>query len=70
MAAYSYTAFDNNGLKKKGYISANSEREARKLIKDLNLTPLKVSHSNAKINNKIKVKNKDIVIMTRQLSTL
>jgi len=36
MAAYSYTAFDNNGLKKKGYISANSEREARKLIKDLN----------------------------------
>ncbi|MDA9045368.1 type II secretion system F family protein [Gammaproteobacteria bacterium] len=70
MAAYSYTAFDNNGLKKKGYISANSEREARKLIKDLNLIPLKVSHSNAKINNKIKVKNKDIVIMTRQLSTL
>lgn len=70
MAAYSYTAFDNNGLKKKGYISANSEREARKLIKDLNLTPLKVSHSNTKINNKIKVKNKDIVIMTRQLSTL
>lgn len=70
MAAYSYTAFDNNGLKKKGYISANSEREARKLIKDLNLTPLKVSYSNTKINNKIKVKNKDIVIMTRQLSTL
>ena len=70
MAAYSYTAFDNNGLKKKGYISANSEREARKLIKDLNLTPLKVSHSNAKINNKIKVKNKDIVIKNKQLSTL
>ena len=70
MAAYSYTAFDNKGLKKKGYISANSEREARKLIKDLNLTPLEVLHSNAKINNKVRVKNKDIVIMTRQLSTL
>ena len=70
MAAYSYTAFDNKGLKKKGYISANSEREARKLIKDLNLTPLEVLHSNAKLNNKVRVKNKDIVIMTRQLSTL
>jgi general secretion pathway protein F len=70
MAAYSYTAFDNKGLKKKGYISANSEREARKLIKDLNLTPLEVLHSNAKINNKVRVKNRDIVIMTRQLSTL
>ena len=70
MAAYSYTAFDNKGLKKKGYISANSEREARKLIKDLNLTPLEVLHSNTKINNKVRVKNKDIVIMTRQLSTL
>jgi len=70
MAAYSYTAFDNKGLKKKGYISANSEREARKLIKDLNLIPLEVLHSNAKLNNKVRVKNKDIVIMTRQLSTL
>jgi general secretion pathway protein F len=70
MAAYSYTAFDNKGSKKKGYISANSEREARKLIKDLNLTPLEVLHSNSKINKKVRVKNKDIVIMTRQLSTL
>ena len=70
MAAYSYTAFDNKGSKKKGYISANSEREARKLIKDLNLTPFEVLHSNDKINKKVRVKNKDIVIMTRQLSTL
>ena len=70
MAAYSYSAFDSKGIKKKGYLSAHSEREARKLIKDLNLTPLEVRLSNSKIINKYKVKNKDIVIMTRQLSTL
>ena len=70
MAAYSYSAFDANGVKKKGYLSAQSEREARKLIKELNLTPLEVKLSSSKIVNKSKVKNKDIVIMTRQLSTL
>ena len=70
MAAYSYSAFDANGVKKKGYLSAQSEREARKLIKELNLTPLEVKLSSSKIVHKSKVKNKDIVIMTRQLSTL
>ncbi len=71
MAAYSYSAFDSKGIKKKGYLSAQSEREARKAYKkDLNLTPLEVRLSNSKIINKYKVKNKDIVIMTRQLSTL
>ena len=70
MAAYSYSAFDTKGVKKKGYLSAQSEREARKLIKELNLTPLEVKLSSSKIVNKSKVKNKDIVIMTRQLSTL
>jgi len=70
MPAYSYIAFDIKGAKKRGHVSAQSEREARKLVKDLNLTPLEVRITNTKIINNIKVKNKDIVIMTRQLSTL
>jgi len=70
MPAYSYIAFDIKGAKKRGHVSAQSEREARKLVKDLNLTPLEVRVTNTKIINKTKVKNKDIVIMTRQLSTL
>ena len=45
MPAYSYTAINKVGTKKKGIISAISEREARKLVKDLNLTPLKISES-------------------------
>ena len=40
MPAYSYTAINKVGIKKKGIISAISEREARKLVKDLNLTCL------------------------------
>ena len=49
MPAYSYIAFDIKGAKKRGHVSAQSEREARKLVKDLNLTPLEVRVTNTKI---------------------
>jgi general secretion pathway protein F len=70
MPAYSYTALDISGIKKKGVLSAQSERDARKLIKELNLTPMTVQEAKGNISNLSKVKNKDIVIMTRQLATL
>jgi general secretion pathway protein F len=69
MPAYSYTAINQDGAKKKGILSAESEREARKLVKDLKLTPLKVSESKD-LSKTLKIKDKDIVIMTRQLATL
>jgi general secretion pathway protein F len=69
MPAYSYTAINQDGEKKKGILSAESEREARKLVKDLKLTPLKVSESKD-LGKTLKIKDKDIVIMTRQLATL
>ncbi len=69
MPAYSYTAINKIGTKKKGIISAISEREARKLVKDLNLTPLKISESK-NLGKTLRIKNKDIVLMTRQLATL
>ena len=69
MPAYSYTAINKVGTKKKGIISAISEREARKLVKDLNLTPLKISESK-NLGETLRIKNKDIVLMTRQLATL
>ena len=68
MPAYSYTAINQDGAKKKGILSAESEREARKLVKDLKLTPLKVSESKD-LGKTLKIKDKDIVIMTRQLAT-
>ena len=70
MPAYSYTALDISGIKKKGVLSAQSERDARKLIKELNLTPMTVQEAKGNLSSFSKVKNKDIVIMTRQLATL
>ena len=69
MPAYSYEAINDSGLKKRGILSASSEREARKLLKELKLTPLKVSESK-NTSKTLKIKNRDIVLMTRQLSTL
>ena len=69
MPSYSYTAINDAGVKKKGILSADSEREARKLVKDLKLTPLKISKSK-NLDKTLRIKNKDIVLMTRQLSTL
>ena len=69
MPAYSYTAITDTGIKKKGILSAGSEREARRLVKDLKLTPLKVNESKD-LGKALKIKNQDIVVMTRQLATL
>ena len=70
MSTFNYTALNNLGKKKKGVLNAQSEREARKFIKDLNLTPITVTQSEGIRGIKSKVKNKDIVIMTRQIATL
>ncbi len=69
MPAYSYTAINEAGIKKKGILSADSEREARKLVKDLKLTPLKISESK-NLGKTLRIKDKEIVLMPRQLSTL
>jgi len=70
MPTYSYTAINKKRSKKKGILSAASEREARKFIKDLQLNPINISLSTSKSSFKSKIKNKDIVLMTRQLATL
>ena len=70
MPNYKYTALNNSGSKKTGILTASSEREARKYIKELQLTPISVSISSNDLKFKSKIKNKDIVLMTRQLATL
>ena len=70
MPTYHYIALNNNGSKKKGILSASSEREARKYIKDLQLTPISVAISTSRTSFRSKIKNKEIVLMTRQLATL
>ena len=70
MPAYSYIAFNADGKKQSGYISANSEREARKLIKALSLTPIGIEESTKALKNKAHVGSKALVLATRQMSTL
>ena len=70
MPNYNYTALNNNGSKKTGILTASSEREARKYIKELQLTPVSVSIANKRSKLKSRIKNKDVVLMTRQLATL
>ena len=57
MPAYSYTAINKAGIKKRGILSANSEREARRIVKDLDLTPIKIAESK-KSSKSIKIKIK------------
>ena len=70
MPTYNYIALNNSGTKKKGILSASSEREARRYIKELQLTPVNVTIATRRPSFRSKIKNKEIVLMTRQLATL
>ena len=69
MATFSYIAYDGNGKKKKGFVTAASEKLARREVKKLNLKPHSLKESNKKAY-KIKINDKDLSIATRQLATL
>lgn len=69
MATFSYIAYDGNGKKKKGFVTAASEKLARREVKKLNLKPHSLKESNKKAY-KIKINDKDLCIATRQLATL
>ena len=70
MPTYSYTAFDIDGNKKKGFITADNERLARAELKKLNLKTQAIKLSNKDFSAKVKVNDKDLSIATRQLATL
>ena len=48
MSNYKYSALNAEGKKTSGILNAHSEREARQLVKSMNLTPLKVDLTNTK----------------------
>ena len=70
MPSYSYKAFDPEGSIQSGYINADSERSARKEIKSLNLIPHKLKKIKSQTTKRYKIKNKDLVLATRQIGTL
>ena len=70
MPSYSYKAFDSEGTVQSGFINAESERLARKEIKSLNLIPHKLKEIKSQTTKRYKIKNKDLVLATRQIGTL
>ena len=63
MATYKYIAFDQDGKKKKGFITAENERSARLELKKINLKPFTLNLSNKENFHNIKVKEKDSIFL-------
>lgn len=77
MAAFEYHALDGSGKKKRGVISADSQRSARKELRRQALTPMKVTpvaeskaSDGASKPGKRKLKHRELVLLTRQLAML
>ena len=74
MQTFEYEALDNNGRNKRGFLSAEDGRAARKILQQRKLLPIKVSEAagakekkHASISG---VSHKEITLFTRQLSTM
>lgn len=71
---YVYVAIDENGKRQKGFIEANSERELLEYLARANLKPLRISKKSQSLFPALSIfkgiKGSDIVIFTRQLSSM
>ncbi|HVZ66834.1 MAG TPA: type II secretion system F family protein [Patescibacteria group bacterium] len=68
-----YTGIDSGSVKQKGKIEANSEKEVIEFLRQGNITPLsirKVDPASSGMFGPQKVKDADIIIFTRQLSSM
>lgn len=72
MGAYQYQALKKSGVTCKGVIEADSERQARQLLREQGLIPTLISTlKKAPLSkNKDKLSSQDLSLLTRQLSTL
>lgn len=81
MAAYDYQALDFHGSQQKGTLEADSLRQARQLLRERQLTPLKVEASAAqeqpgarlgglKLSWSRGLSARDLALITRQMATL
>lgn len=78
MAAFEYKALDAKGKQKNGVLEADSARQVRQRLKDLNLVPVEVIETKLKAEKsrstsfsfKRGISTPDLALITRQLSTL
>ncbi len=72
MTAYHYQAINKSGKPKKGMIEADSERQARDILREKNLLPTEITaiKKSTPIHRKSKLSAQELSLFTRQLSTL
>lgn len=78
MPAYSYTAIDSNGNKKKSITNADSERQARQYIRELGFTPYSVelaaqketNNKTSSIFTRLSLTSTELALITRQMGTM
>ena len=69
MATFKYTAFDENEKNLKGFINATDSDEARLILLNRGLNPLRIEKSKEK-RSKIRISNNLLSIFTKQMSAL
>ncbi|MEO0753810.1 MAG: type II secretion system protein GspF, partial [Pseudomonadota bacterium] len=74
MAAFEYQALDTAGRTRKGVVTADTPRAARKELRRQALTPLKVAPTRERADEKTtsgrKIGTGEVVLVTRQLAML
>ncbi|KTC88965.1 GspF family T2SS innner membrane protein variant LspF [Fluoribacter dumoffii] len=73
MGAYQYQALQKNGNATKGVLEADSERQARQLLRDQGLIPTQIrvlTQQRSGNHAKSKISAADLALFTRQLATL
>lgn len=79
MPAFAYAALDPRGKERKGLLEADSSRQARQLLREQGLTPLKVDAAVARQSAQasqsapaagLSIRVGDLAMITRQLATL
>ena len=69
MATYKYTAFDANEKNLKGIVNASDMNEAKLILINRGLNPLKIEESRQR-RAKVKISNNNLSVFTKQMSAL
>jgi len=69
MATFKYSAFDADEKNLKGFVNATDLNEAKLILKNRGLNPLKIEVSSQK-KSKIRISNNNLSIFTKQMSAL
>jgi general secretion pathway protein F len=74
MSAFEYAALDKHGRTRKGVLEADTARQIRQQLRELQLTPLTVTEVQRNVqhqtSSRLRLSSTDLALCTRQLATL